>query len=175
MAGQGGGHDLGWRLVKNEDSDRALRVAAISLGPDERVRYVTRALDGCGAWIALTGRAANWMTAPTCSPRDCLPTEEALATLNEGEWFRVIAGKAKRAKRAYPMLLIQVCEAHEKGGRPLGDEVNEMMSVWRREALKLATAAHHSRRRATDHRKHYFRNVAAQMVQQAGLIGAIRN
>lgn len=167
------GIDLGWRLVKNEDSDRALRVAAISMGPDERIRYVNLGPD----WMRRMDRAdrlrgqlddsANLFAARLLP----LLTEEALATLDEGEWFRVIAGKAKRAKRAYPMLLIQVCEAHEKGGRPLGDEVNEMMSVWRREALKLATAAHHSRRRATDHRKHYFRNVAAQMVQQAGLIG----
>lgn len=168
------GIDLGWRLVKDEvDGERALRVAAISFGPEERVQYVTLGHD----WLRRMERADRLRgqldDSANAFAAQLLPllTDEALASLEEDDWFRVICGKARRAKRAYPMLLVAVCDAHARAGKPLGENAGKMMSEWRREAIRLAEQAHHTRRRAVDHRKHVFRNAAALLVQQAGLIG----
>jgi transposase len=172
MPAKAAGIDFGWRLT-NVDGERRLRVAAISFGRDEKVRYVE--LDD--QWLRRMERADRLRGELDDSANkfagQILPhiAENRLAGIADDEWFRVLAGKARRAKRAYASLLIDLCDAHAKAGSPLGEEVAPLMDEWRRSALSLAVEAHHCKARAIGHRKHIFRNVAAALVKEAGLLG----
>jgi Putative transposase DNA-binding domain len=164
------GIDFGWRMVKDAGLD-ALRVATICYG--ERYEFVT--LDG--QWLARMHRAdrlrgelddiANIFAAKLLQSL----AGYDLTALDEDNWFRVIAGKAQRAKGAYAGLLMSVCDAHEKCEMPMGEGANVWMQEWRKEAFKKSVEAHHCRRKAVDHRKHMYRNVASKLVKQAGLFG----
>lgn len=168
------GIDFGWRLVRGDDGARALRVAAISWGQDRPVQYVTlddhwmRRMERADRLRGELDHSAN-LFASKLLP---LITKEALvaAGLSEDEWFFRLALKAGRAKRAYSSLLMAVCEAHAQRDNPVPGLV-EICEPWYRGARSLALEAHHTRRKAVDHRKHLFRNVAAQVVSRAGLLG----
>jgi hypothetical protein len=166
------GIDFGWRLTRSSEGRRELRVAAVSFGPQIPVQYVCLGED----WLHRMERAdrlrgdlddsANRFAALVLP----LLSADRIEALADG-WFKGLAGKAKRAKRAYASLLIDLCTAHAEAGNPLGGEVAEVMATWRREAVSLAREGHHCRRRAVDHRKHIFRNVASELSKHAGLLG----
>lgn len=172
LPAQAVGIDFGFRLVRGEqDNTPELRVAAISTG--DKVRYVTLE----HAWLRRMQRADRlrseldelsngfWLYIKP------LLTVEALSGLAEDEWFRVLAGKVTRAKGAYTELLRQLCRAHQQAGMPLGEEVEQRMQDYSKQALRMALQAHHTRRRALDHRKHIYRNVAAQIAASTGMVG----
>lgn len=164
------GVDFGWRLVTHENA-RALRVATISDGSD-RVQHVLLSDD----WLRRMERAdrlrSTLQEITNQFAAEFLPklSEENLKDLADDEWFKILCGKARRAKNAYPGLWMDLCRAHESAGNPLGIEVAEKMSAWWREAQHVLTQAVHSKRKALDHRKHLYRNVAAQLVRTFGHI-----
>lgn len=164
------GVDFGFRVV-NQYGQKGLRVATISYG--EKVEHIVLGYD----WMQRMDRSDRLRGEldDVCNQfaARMLPnfTDEAFAMIPEDEWFRVIAMKAKRAKGAYAKLWMDVCFAHTRAGAPLGTEIEREMQEWRKLALKLALQTHHTRRRALDNRKHLYRNVAADLVKRAGLIG----
>ncbi|MFC6282185.1 MULTISPECIES: zinc ribbon domain-containing protein [Polaromonas] len=164
------GVDFGWRLV-NDEGVRALRVATISDGSN-CVQHVLLGDD----WLQRMERSDRLrstlqeITNKFAAASLPLLDEENLKKLSDDEWFKVLAGKARRAKNAYPGLWMDICRAHESAGQPLGAEIAEMMNAWNREANHIMTQAVHSKRKALDHRKHLYRNVAARLVRDFGHI-----
>lgn len=168
------GIDFGFRLVTERDGNQGLRVASIADG--NRVRHIV--LDH--RWMrrmqhadAVRGRLDDtsnrfWESIKQTMGSDAGKT--AIERLPEDDWFRVLAGKVMRAKHAYASLLMNLCSAHTKAGKVLGEDIEEQMRSFHGEALSLALQAHHARRRAVDHRKHIYRNVAAELARTAGLI-----
>jgi hypothetical protein len=102
-------------------------------------------------------------------------TDELLenAGIAEDEWLRILLGKVRRAKGAYAMQLVDLCNAYKSAGEPLSESMSEHISSWARQALKMAESAYHTRRRAVDNRKHIFRNFAANVARRAGQAGLI--
>ncbi len=168
------GIDLGFRVVRDQEGNRELRVAAIATG--RGVRYLTLS----DAWLRRMERAdstrqrlddvSNLFWGQIKSALNEPQHKAAIDALDEHERFRVLSGKVQRAKGAYASLLVSLCDSHAKAGKPLGEEVDEQMQIFRREAFVLQLQAHHTRRKAIDHRKHLFRNEAARIVSEAGLI-----
>jgi hypothetical protein len=163
------GVDFGFRIVR-DGAQKALRVAAISSG--DAVEYVT--LDE--RWLKRM-EYANTMRARLDEVSNSFHAEikpllshEAVTTREEDDWFRVLAGKVQRAKGAYASQLRGLCSAHEKAGRPLGDDVASKMRGFDRTALRLQLRAHNVKRRAIEHRRHIYRNVAARIAAKSGLI-----
>ncbi len=168
------GIDFGFRVVKDESTgEKGLRVGTINFG--DRVEYVTLGQD----WLARMERADRIRSQLDDTSNQFLAqvrpliTEEALAGLEEDDWFNVLCGKVRRSKGAYASLLISLCDAHRKAENPLGEAVGEMMAIYRKEAMSLSLEAHHCRRRAVDNRKQVYRNVAARLVREAGLIAIV--
>lgn len=165
------GIDLGWRLVRSNDGGKALRVACVSFG--DSVRYITldsdwlRRMELADQCRSQLDDLANGFWADLQPKLD----KDLIDALDEKNYFRILVGKTKRAKRAYPALLMELCHVHERLEKPLGQEVNTFMQNWCRKATKLAWSAHHGRRKAVDARKHLFRNAAAALVRECGLIG----
>lgn len=167
------GIDFGFRMVKDDDGQTALRIGTVNSG--DRVEYITLGQD----WLRRMERADRLRSEldEVCNTfqaliRAAMP-DELLARLDDDSWFKVVSGKVKRAKGAYASLLITLCEAHEREDQPLGPGVAQQMHVFHREALSLSLEAHHCKRRALDHRKHVYRNVAAKLVKEAGLIAIV--
>lgn len=168
------GIDVGFRLVRDQKGNRELRVAAIANG--QAVRYVTLS----DMWLRRMERAdstrerlddvSNLFWEKIKSVMNDPLHRAAIESLDERERFRVLAGKVQRAKGAYASLLVSLCDSHANAGKPLGDAVDDQMQIFRREAFVLQLQAHHTRRKAIDHRKHLFRNEAARIVAEAGLI-----
>lgn len=167
------GIDFGFRLVKDDDGQKVLRVGTLNFG--DQVHYVTLGQD----WLRRMERADRLRSqlddASNVFQAQIKPylTDEALAGLAEDEWFKILCGKVKRAKAAYAALLMDLCIAHERAGQPLGDAVSTLMKDFHKEALSQAVQTHHCRRKAVDHRKHVYRNVAARLVREAGLIAMV--
>lgn len=167
------GIDFGFRVVKDDDGQKALRVGTLNFG--DRVQYVTLGQD----WLRRMERADRLRSqlddACNIFQAQIKPylTDEALAGLADDEWFKGLCGKVKRAKGAYAALLMDLCAAHERAGQPLGDDVAILMRHFHKEALSQALEAHHCRRKAVDYRKHIYRNVAARLVREAGLIAMV--
>ncbi|MDE2099868.1 MAG: transposase [Patescibacteria group bacterium] len=161
------GMDFGFRVVQG-----GLRVGSVSRGPDRPVEHIVLPHE----WIKRMERAdrlrseldtqANQFWAQL-SP---LLTAEALAQLPEESWFRRLAEKARRAKRAYPSLLLALADEHLRAEEPLGLQCAELMRTWARSARKLQQAVVGVRRRAVEARTHLYRNVAARLVREAGLV-----
>jgi hypothetical protein len=167
------GVDFGFRLVKGEGGEAALRICTAFDG------HTTRQLILDAQWISRMKRASDIQ-----SRLDLLCNEfwlrvrehlnkEFLESLDEDSWLAVIAGKTKRAKRAYCQLLITLCDAHAQAGHPLGESVAQEMAEFKTRALDLWTQTHHIKRRAVDHRKHLFRNFASALVKEAGMIALV--
>jgi len=173
LAPKAAGVDLGFRLVRTDAGVQALRVGTINVG--EQVRYVTLGHD----WLRRMERADRLRgqldDASNMFQQQVRPflDGDAFAEVPEDAWLRVLAGKVLRAKGAYASLLIALCEAHGRDGEPLGPQVAELMRAYLREARSLAIEAHHCRRKAIDHRKHVYRNAAAVLAREAGLIGMV--
>lgn len=167
------GLDFGFRLVRDGQGNRALRVATMHLG--EKVRFITldeqwlhrmeRADRVRGELDALSNDFQTWFRSAI--------TDEAVAALDEDAWFTRLVGRVRRAKGAYAQLLMDLCEAHAKANHVLGPVFAERMEEYARAAHRLALQAHHIRRKAVDHRKHLYRNAAASLVREAGLIGLV--
>lgn len=168
------GIDVGFRLVRDQEGNRELRVAAIATG--DAVRYVTlsdkwlRRMERADSTRARLDEVSNLFWAQIKDVINDPLQRTAIDSLDERERFRVLAGKVQRAKGAYASLLVSLCDSHAKAGKPLGDAADDQMQIFRREAFVLQLQAHHTRRKAIDHRKHLFRNEAARIVAEAGLI-----
>ncbi|MDT8992694.1 zinc ribbon domain-containing protein [Curvibacter sp. APW13] len=167
------GVDFGFRLVRDGQGNKALRVATMQLG--EKVRFVT--LDE--HWIRRMERADRIRGELDALSNDfqawfrSAMTDEAVSALDADAWFTRLVGRVRRAKGAYASLLMDLCEAHAKADAVLGVEFAQRMQEYARHAHKLALQAHHIRRKAVDHRKHLYRNAAANLVREAGLIGLV--
>lgn len=167
------GVDFGFRVVRDSQGRKALRVGTIHMG--DTVRFITldenwlrrmeRADRIRGELDQLSNTFQTWF-------REAL-TEEVLAQLEEDAWFTRLVGRVRRAKGAYAGLLLDLCAAHTNGGAVLGSEFVPRMEEYAKAATKLALQAHHTRRKAVDHRKHLYRNAAASLVREAGLVGIV--
>lgn len=166
------GVDFGWRVVTDREwgERTGLRVGTIA-NKDGTKQHITLPPDLLARFERSTRLrseldvAANdfWTrTAP-------LFTDDVLAAMAEDEWLRVLVGKAKRARKPYPSLMESITRAHAENP-VLGTDANEQMQTWARRAHRLNVAAFGARRRAADHRKHLYRNVAARLVRECGLI-----
>lgn len=166
------GVDFGWRVVKDREwgERTGLRVATIA-NKDGTKQHITLPPELLARFERSTRLrseldvAANEFWVRTAS----LFTDDILATLSEDEWLRVLVGKAKRAHRPYPSLMEAITRAHA-ANPVLGPEADDQMQAWARRARRLNVAAFGARRKAADHRKHLYRNVAARLVRECGLI-----
>lgn len=167
------GVDFGFRLVRDGQGNNALRVGTIQLG--DQVRFVT--LDE--SWIRRMERADRMRSELDALSNDFQAwfrlnlTDDMVAALDENAWFTRLVGRVRRAKGAYASLLMEMCAEHAKSGAVLGASFAPHMVEYARNAHKLALQAHHIRRKAVDHRKHIYRNAAAQLVREAGQIGLV--
>lgn len=164
------GVDFGWRLVQ-ENGEAGLRIAAISHG-NRPVEYVTLGHDWMRRMLRAERLQGQLGDITNSFASEMLPmlSELALHQIEETEWFPVLCGKARRAKNHYPGLWLSICKAHTQAGIPLGEEIESRFRAWSKEAKKLLLEAHHTRRKAVDHRKHIYRNVAARLVRENGLL-----
>jgi hypothetical protein len=171
------GIDFGFRMVRDDDGETGLRVGCVSNG--ERFKHIVLP----GSWMKRMKRADDLRGELDQLSNDfwtkikpiLVSAESAIDHLSEeSAWFKAIAGKVLRAKLGYTSLLLSLCESHVSAGNPLGKEATKLMDDFYHEALKLSREVHHTRRKAIDHRKHIFRNVAAQIVRDAGMI-ALKN
>lgn len=164
------GVDFGVRMVEEDGCD-VLRVGAISDGED--VQYVT--LDS--EWIERMERADTLHEKLHATAREFSAKLKAMLEgfdidqLPESDRFRIVVKKMLRARGAFANILMDVCRAHASSSTPLGAEADDVMQRWLSETTKLSLEAHHCRRKALDHRKHVYRNIAAKLVLSAGLIG----
>ena len=166
------GIDFGWRMVRDSEWGEhwGLRVATLING-EGKAEHITLPPD----FIKRLERASEQQAALDTSANDFwlrvapLLTDDALSSLEDDDWLKVVIGKAKRAKRPYPALMKLLAEAHERNP-VLGSEVQAYMSTWARQAQRAMEACFGARRRALDHRKHVYRNVAARLVHKYGLL-----
>lgn len=166
------GIDFGWRVVRDREwgDQTGLRVATVA-GSDGERRHITipPELIARFAWAdrlrgELDASANDFWT--RTSP---LLTDAALESMSEDEWLRVLVGKARRAKRPYPSLMLALAAAHNKTPA-LGEKENARMQAWARAAHRKNVAVFGARRRAMEHRKHIYHNEAARLVREHGLL-----
>ena len=172
------GIDFGFRLVRDPKTlSRGLRVATVVWGGDDLPWHCV--LDE--EWIKRMELAdklrseldefANNFQAKIL-PKISIDEINA-AAIAEDSRFAVLAGKVRRSKGAYTGLLLALCHAHRDAGAPLGIEMETTMQVWSKRAVDLAFLAHNTKRRAVAHRSHIFRNFAAEIVKEAGMLGVV--
>lgn len=165
------GVDFGWRVVKDREwgERTGLRVATIA-NKDGTKQHITLPPELLARFERSTRlRSELDVAANEFWVRTASLLRMTLATLSEDEWLRVLVGKAKRAHRPYPSLMEAITRAHA-ANPVLGPEEDEQMQAWARRARRLNVAAFGARRKAADHRKHLYRNVAARLVRECGLI-----
>lgn len=167
------GIDLGFRLVRDNDGNKALRVGSVNDG--NKVRYITLDHDWLGRMDRADRLRSDLDRVSNIFWESIKPQldSDVLKSMEDDQWLKVVAGRVRRAKGAYYGLLVALCDAHKAAGEPLGEAVAQEMHDYKREATRLALQAHHTRRKAVDHRKHLYRNAAAQIVREAGLIGIV--
>lgn len=164
------GIDFGWRMVQDGES-KALRVATLIY--KDSTEFVS--LDS--HWLNRMSMADKVRSQLDNSTN--LIAEKLLPMLREFDFmqlgethiFRILAEKALRAKKPYPNLYIALCNAHKDYDMPLGSAVDTWMQEWKRQAIVLSLKTHHLRRKAIAHRKHIYRNLAADLVKRVGLFG----
>ena len=164
------GIDFGWRMVQDGEN-KALRVATLIY--KNSTEFVSLDSD----WLyrmELADKVRSQLDdSANLFAEKLLPLlrEFDLKQLGETHIFRILAEKTLRAKRAYSSLLIALCDAHKNYEMPLGPSADVWMQVWKHQAIAQSLKAHHIRRKAIDHRKHIYRNLAADLVKRVGLFG----
>lgn len=171
------GVDFGWRAVKKPDEwgdGTGLRVGTV-VGSDGSCEHITLSPDLIARFARADSLKAQLDVMANQFWGEFGPffTDALLEKMSEDEWLRIIVSKARRARQPYPSLMLSIAEAHSKNP-VLGVGEKEKMDVWARRAKRLTIAAFGTRRKATEHRKHIYRNVAARVAQDCGLI-AIKN
>lgn len=163
------GVDFGWRQVQHH-GETGLRVATLSRGPGSVEHIVLDA-----AWLKRMERA-DTLRSQLDSGAEAIwkhvrdPLMAQLPALAPDSLPAVLAAKALRAKRAYPSLLMALCSANSAAGDPLGVEVTQLLRSWQPVARRLAIDAFHTRRKAREHRTHLYRNIAAKLARDVGMI-----
>lgn len=170
------GIDFGWRQVHDKEfgDQTGLRVATI-IDTQGAVEHVTLSPTMLARFERADMLRGKLDTSANEFWKDVSKqfSDSVLQSMDEKEWLRVLVEKARRAKRTYPGLMLSIAKAHALNP-VLGDAADQFMQAWARSANRLNEVVFGTRRRVLEHRRHLYRNIAARLARECGLI-AVKN